>query len=176
MNKIWTIGHSKRSIEQFIRMLRAFDIQVLADVRSMPGSKVFPHFNQTDLSKALENAGVHYVHMPDLGGRKKLQTDTDKPFGGYADHMQTDVFEKAINQLQEIAQKKRLVYMCAEANWWKCHRSFISEYLYNEGWEVMHIMTEGKATSDLHFSVVHPKKEMDKPLGFPEVYWYGQEE
>lgn len=149
---VWTIGHSTHPIEKFLTILQSFNIQVLADIRSLPGSNKYPQFNQDALSKSLQRAGIMYIHMPGLGGRRRPKPDSEntgwhnKAFMGYADYMETDEFKKAIEQLEDIAEKKRLVYMCAEVLWWRCHRSLVSDYLKVKGWKVMHIMGEHKAT------------------------------
>ena len=149
---VWTIGHSTHPIDKFIAMLKSFGIKVLADIRSLPGSNKYPQFNQDALRKSLQEAGIGYVHMPGLGGRRRPRPDSEntawrsRAFMGYADYMETDEFKKAVAELEEMALKQRLVYMCAEVLWWRCHRSLVSDYLKVNGWKVMHIMDEQKAT------------------------------
>lgn len=151
MNKtIWTIGHSTRTLEDFLAMLLSFNIQLLADIRSFPGSKRYPHFNKEALKIALEQAGIQYAHLPELGGRRKPREDSTNTlwrsaaFRGYADYMETDTFKKAINQLENTARQCRTTYMCSEAVWWRCHRLLVSDYLKIRGWNVIHIMAVGK--------------------------------
>jgi uncharacterized protein (DUF488 family) len=133
-------------------MLYSFDIKVLADIRSMPGSNKYPQFNQGALKKSLEDAGIQYIHIPGLGGRRKPQPGSvnnawrNKSFGGYADYMGTAEFETAIQQLEQIAQGRATAYMCSEAVWWRCHRALVSDYLKLRGWTVLHIMGAGKST------------------------------
>jgi uncharacterized protein (DUF488 family) len=146
---IYTIGHSNRSIEFFIGMLRSFGIQVLADVRSMPGSKYNPQFNRAALMKSLEEAGIKYLHFPGLGGK---QTG----LAGYGAYMKTPLFGAAIKELEQTAQKEKVAYMCAEAGWQQCHRAFISDFLKSAGWEVIHITDVGK-------SIPHPESRPAKP-------------
>ncbi|MBA3828031.1 MAG: DUF488 domain-containing protein [Taibaiella sp.] len=152
MATIWTIGHSTRTIEEFIAMLHSFNIKILADIRSLPGSKRYPQFNQQALDVALAQAGILYIHMPALGGRRKARPDSantawrSRSFMGYADYMETKDFKLAIIQLQNIAHTENVAYMCSEAVWWRCHRSLVSDYLKVQGWQVMHIMDIGKAT------------------------------
>jgi uncharacterized protein (DUF488 family) len=147
---IWTVGHSNLSLEAFVSMLDAFGIRVLADIRSLPGSRKYPWFNQTELSLSLQQSGIRYVHFPGLGGRRSPRPDSantawhNKSFMGYADYMETDEFTTAIQQLEGIASGERVVYMCAEAVWWRCHRSLVSDYLKVHGWKVIHIMGKGK--------------------------------
>jgi len=144
-------------------MLRSFDIKVLADIRSLPGSKMYPHFNQDDLTSSLNKAGITYIHMPALGGRRKPLKDShntawrNKAFMGYADYMETDEFKKGIAALEAIAQREPTAYMCSEAVWWRCHRSLVSDYLKVKGWTVMHIMDVGKNSE-------HPYTSPAKPI------------
>jgi uncharacterized protein (DUF488 family) len=148
---IWTIGHSTHSEPEFIEMLHAFDIQLLTDVRHFPGSKRYPHFNKEHLEKILPEQNIEYVHMKDLGGRRKASAQSvntswrSESFRGYADYMQTSGFKNAIKKIQSLALEKRVAYMCSEAVWWRCHRSLISDYLKSKGWTVLHIMSTTKA-------------------------------
>ena len=150
MKKIYTIGHSTHTLEEFTEMLQSFEIQHLADVRGLPGSNKYPQFNKENLEVALSEIGITYTHLPLLGGRRKVHKDSkntrwhNESFRAYADYMETDDFEKGIAQLIAIAKKETTVYMCAEALWWRCHRSMISDYLKAKGWEVEHIMAIDK--------------------------------
>jgi uncharacterized protein (DUF488 family) len=132
-------------------MLHSFSIELVVDVRSFPGSRRFPHFNKEVLEIALPQAKIQYVHLKDLGGRRKVQPDSRNSgwrhaaFRGYADYMETSGFRDGIADLIEYAGKERTAYMCSEAVWWRCHRSMISDYLKVKGWKVMHIMGVGKA-------------------------------
>lgn len=147
---IYTIGHSTHSIEDFIAMLQAFNIKIVADIRSLPGSNKFPQFNQDNLKISLEEVGIKYLHLTDLGGRRKAKKDSKNTswknisFRGYADYMETEQFENAVKKMEQIAEKQTLVYMCSEAVWWRCHRSMVSDYLKAKNWEVFHIMGIGK--------------------------------
>ena len=148
---IWTIGHSTRSIDEFVSLLSSFEIQVLVDVRTFPGSRRYPQFNKEQLRDSLSEAGIDYQHFPDLGGRRKAKADSlnmtwrNEMFRGYADYMETDGFRNGIERLREIARTRRTVVMCAEAVWWRCHRSLISDYLKANGIEVVHILDVGKS-------------------------------
>jgi uncharacterized protein (DUF488 family) len=148
---IWTVGHSTRSAEAFKEILLAHQIQELVDVRTFPGSRRYPQFNKQQLSTALNLAGIDYLHLPALGGRRKPRTDSNNTawknagFRGYADHMETQEFQKGINALLELARTKRTAVMCAEALWWRCHRSIIADFLKAGGVEVIHIFDEKKA-------------------------------
>jgi uncharacterized protein (DUF488 family) len=145
-NTIYTIGHSTHSLEEFLNMLQSFDIKILADIRSLPGSRKYPQFNKEDLKISLENTGIQYLHMADLGGRRKVKKDSkhnrwnNDSFRGYADYMETEEFKTAVIKLEDIAIKKTTAYMCSEAVWWRCHRSMVSDYLKAKGWMVLHIM------------------------------------
>ena len=149
--KLWTIGHSTRSIDEFIKALKSFEIQTLADVRSFPGSRRYPQFNKENLRASLADAGIGYIHLPDLGGRRRAKPDSlnmawqSKTFRGYADYMETEGFQKGIGRLLKVARTQRTAIMCAEAVWWRCHRSLISDYLKASGIEVTHIMAAGKS-------------------------------
>ena len=147
---IWTIGHSTRSSQEFIDLLQGPGIQTLIDVRSFPGSRRYPHFNKENLEKALAAAGIDYVHMPELGGRRKAKPDSlnmawrNESFRGYADYMETAPFREGIERLVEMGAEKRVAIMCSEAVWWRCHRSMIADYLRAKGIKVLHIISEGK--------------------------------
>lgn len=151
-SKIFTIGHSTRTIEEFLELLVYFDIKILADIRRFPGSRKYPQFDQDALKKSLEENGIEYVYIEDLGGRRKVSPDSkntawrNKSFQGYADYMETECFENGIKVLEKLALEKNTAMMCSEAVWWRCHRSMVSDYLKAKGWEVMHIMSLGKAT------------------------------
>ena len=151
---IWTIGHSTRSLEEFVEALKSFAVALLIDLRSFPGSRRYPHFNRENLKHSLKAAGIDYLHMPELGGRRRARPDSEnlvwrnESFRGYADYMETDHFQQGINRLLQLAQDQRVAIMCSEAVWWRCHRSLISDYLKAGGREVWHIMAAGK--SELH--------------------------
>lgn len=149
-NIIWTIGHSTRSLDEFIGMLNSFQIEVVADIRSYPGSRKFPQFNKEALEISLPQNNIQYVHLKKLGGRRKVNPDSKNTswrhlaFRGYADYMETGDFKEGIKELEKIALIKRTAYMCSEALWWRCHRSMVSDYLKVIGWKVMHIMAISK--------------------------------
>lgn len=149
---IWTIGHSTRSLEEFVTILHAFDIELVVDIRSLPGSRKFPQFNKENLEKTLPEVGIIYLHLLNLGGRRKVRKNSHNTgwqlasFRAYADYMETPEFTAAAQELQSLASEKRTAYMCAEAVWWSCHRSLVSDYLKLKGWTVMHIMDTHKAT------------------------------
>jgi uncharacterized protein (DUF488 family) len=147
---IWTIGHSTRSADEFVRILLAHEIGALVDVRSFPGSRRYPHFNKPELFSTLQHSGIEYSHNPELGGRRRPTPHSkntawkNASFRAYADHMETEEFRKGIETLLELSQTKRTAIMCAEALWWRCHRSLISDYLKSNGGEVIHILDDKK--------------------------------
>jgi len=149
--RIWTIGHSTREIDSFVLLLEEKGIKLLADVRSWPGSKRYPQFNREALAKSLADAGICYEHLPELGGRRKSKPDSrntawrNASFRAYADHMETEEFQKGIERLLDLAgEGGPAAIMCAEAVWWRCHRSLISDFLKARGVEVMHILDANK--------------------------------
>lgn len=149
--RIWTIGHSTRGIDVFISLLGEHGIRLLVDVRSLPGSKRYPQFNKEALANSLGKSGINYEHFPELGGRRKAQPESkniawrNASFRGYADYMETDEFDKGVKRLLDLAADAGpTVIMCAEAVWWRCHRSLISDYLKARGIEVIHILDANK--------------------------------
>lgn len=144
--RVWTIGHSTRSAEEFHEILAAHKIEALVDVRSFPGSRRYPQFNKKQLASTLPENGVEYFHLPELGGRRQTRKDSrntawkNQSFRGYADHMETKEFQQGIERLLELGGEKHAAIMCAEALWWRCHRSLISDFLKARGVEVIHIL------------------------------------
>jgi len=148
----FTIGHSTRSLEELIEALQAHGIQTLVDIRSFPMSRRLPYFNRESLGKSLPEAGIRYVWMKELGGRRKKIRD-DSPnvalrspgFRNYADYMLTEDFQHAINELVGLAEDSRTAYMCAERLYFRCHRMLVSDWLVAHGHEVLHIDGTGPA-------------------------------
>ena len=135
--RIWTIGHSNRSIEVFLELLREHSIQVLADIRSFPTSKI-EHFKREEMERWLPENGIKYVWLgKELGGYRK---------GGYKRHMRTKLFREGVKKLLEIAKQKRTCIMCMEKNPKYCHRRFLSAYLERKGVEIIHIIEKGQAS------------------------------
>lgn len=143
---IWTIGHSTRTLEEFISLLKADAIEHLIDVRRFPGSRKFPQYNLENLQRSIQEQGMLYTHQEPLGGRRKASQDSKNTvwnhpsFRGYADYMETDDFQQAYNTLETLTLKQRCAIMCSEAVWWRCHRSMIADLLKSKGWEVIHIL------------------------------------
>jgi uncharacterized protein (DUF488 family) len=151
ISQIWTIGHSTRDIDDFIAALKANDIEVVADVRMLPGSKRYPQFNKESLADSLRKVGTRYEHFPELGGRRKPKADSrntawrNAAFRGYADYMETEEFDKGADRLVRLAQEHGpTAIMCAEAGWWRCHRALISDFLKARGVDVTHIIDAKK--------------------------------
>jgi uncharacterized protein (DUF488 family) len=142
---VFTIGHSTRPIEVFIRLLKAHGVQRVVDVRTIPRSQHNPQFNRNQLSPALHRAKIHYRYMPGLGGLRHARPDSanmgwrNASFRGYADYMQTSEFEDSVTHCIELATRERVVLMCAEAVPWRCHRSLIADALLVRGIEAREI-------------------------------------
>ncbi len=150
--RLWTIGHSTRSRDEFLALLQSQDIQRLIDIRRYPGSLRYPHFHSAALAKDLPLAGLRYEEKPTLGGRRTARSDSpnsgwkNASFRGYADYMQTEQFDKALDELITQGAKERTAIMCAEAVPWRCHRSLVADALVVRGWEVLHILGIGQVT------------------------------
>jgi len=166
--RIWTIGHSTRAIDEFISLLGENEIKLLADVRAWPSSKRYPHFSKDGLTESLTAHGIRYEHFPELGGKRKSKPDSrntawrNASFRGYADYMETEQFQKGVERLLAFARSDGLgsrpnerdvrkavnpcaiAIMCAEAVWWRCHRSLIADYLKARGIEVLHVFGANK--------------------------------
>ncbi len=151
---LFTVGHSTRSAQEFLEILRAHQIELLADVRSFPSSRRYPHFNKVNLRDLLGESNVQYQHMPQLGGRRRASPASmntawkNAGFRGYADYMETNEFANGIEELLSLAKDKHTAVMCAEAVWWRCHRSLIADYLKASGVKIVHLIDEKK--SELH--------------------------
>ena len=158
---IWTVGHSTRTIEGFIDLLRQYQIEILVDVRHFPGSRKYPHFGKVALRDALVTAGSRYEHLVELGGRRPVHPDShnvawrNASFRSYADYMETEPFHAGVDRLLEIARASRTAIMCSEAVWWRCHRSMITDYLKAMGVQVFHILSTKKAQEHPYTSAAH---------------------
>lgn len=172
MKTIWTIGHSTRSYEEFVKLLTTHKIDMLVDVRHYPGSRKFPHFNKENLEKVLPNSHIEYEHLVDLGGRRKVDPNSKNDawrlasFRGYADYMETEQFKNALERLKKIAATKNTAIMCAEVLWWSCHRSMIADILKVQNWKVFHIMNENTATEH---TFTAPAKVIDGQLNYSKT-------
>lgn len=152
---IYTIGHSTRTIAEFIALLQQVDVNMLVDVRSFPRSRAMPQFNIDTLPDALAVAGIGYQHLRALGGRKHRPKGAPPSkhtywrvaaFRNYADYAETDAFRAGLDELLSLTDTHRCAIMCAEAVWWRCHRRIITDYLLAGGFPVEHIMGPGTVT------------------------------
>lgn len=169
--KLWTIGHSTHSFDEFMTMLQSFNIEFLVDIRSFPGSRKFPQFNKDNLETSIPENNIDYTHLLKLGGRRKVNPDSENTvwrnasFRGYADYMETAEFKEGLETLKEMAAQKRTAIMCSEAVWWRCHRSMVSDALKAQGWEVIHIMGVEK---EQEHPYTQPAKIVDGALSYKE--------
>jgi uncharacterized protein (DUF488 family) len=146
---VFTIGHGTRAIGEFIAILRSAGVRRLVDVRTAPGSRKHPQFGKATLEASLEDAGIEYVWRQDLGGWRKPTPGSPHSalrspgFRGYADHMDSDEFGRALNWLIETSGETPTAIMCAESLWWRCHRRMVSDALGARGCNVVHLMGDG---------------------------------
>lgn len=154
MTQFFTIGHSDRSLVDFLALLAEAEIDAVIDVRRLPGSNKFPWFNQAELAEALAEHGIAYHHEPGLTGRRPRQQDvpddrngfwTNRSFHNYADYALSEEFTEALARLRATAFN-RPVLMCSEAVWWRCHRRIITDHLLAHGDKVTHILGPGNTS------------------------------
>ncbi len=153
--RIFTVGHSNLPFEQFVSLLKEFEIRLVADIRHYPSSRKFPHFNRPALSERLAAENIDYLWIEALGGRrrtaagdKSLNMGLRSPgFRSYADYMATDQFRNGVQELLSAAARSRTAIMCAEKLYWKCHRLLLSDYLTARGVEIIHILEPGKSST-----------------------------
>jgi uncharacterized protein (DUF488 family) len=152
--RIFTIGHSTRPIKEFLEILKHYKVKLVVDVRKIPKSRHNPQYETSRLQKSLAKCKINYLLLPGLAGRRRPKKDSknlawrNSSFRGYADHMLTPEFEKALTRLLNLSKRKKLVIMCAEAVPWRCHRSLIADALLAKKVPVKDIFTE--ATVKLH--------------------------
>lgn len=152
--RIYTIGHSTRTLDEFLELLRSFDVSVVVDIRTIPRSRHNPQFNTDALRSSLRRGRFEYVHLPRLGGLRRARKDSSNTawrnasFRGFADYMSTEDFEAGLAELRSLIPNGRLVLMCAEAVPWRCHRSLVADALTARGALVEHIT--GASRSRLH--------------------------
>ncbi|HXT58114.1 MAG TPA: DUF488 domain-containing protein [Pirellulales bacterium] len=177
--EIWTIGHSNRSLDEFVELLQGESIGQLADVRRFPGSRAHPHFNLDALEAGLAQAKIGYRHFASLGGRRSKRP-ADSPnvgwrvdsFNRYADYMATPDFAAALEELIAFAGARQTAIMCSEAVPWRCHRRLIADALIVRGWQVFDIIHRGAAKPHamtpfaqlVNGLLVYPAEEQDLPL------------
>jgi uncharacterized protein (DUF488 family) len=150
--RIFSIGHSTHELAQLVALLHAHEVDQVVDVRRHPGSRRLPRFNREVLARELPRNGLLYVHLPQLGGRRRPSPDSPnggwrvESFRAYADHMAGAEFRAGFDALQSLARTRVTAMMCAEGLWWRCHRRLVSDALLVQGWEVIHIGPGGGAT------------------------------
>jgi len=151
---VWSVGHGTRPVEELLAVLKEAGIGVLADVRSVPGSRRHPQFGRSALTSSLAKAGIEYLHLGGLGGRRDAVPDSlhialkVDAFRGYADHMASAEFAAEYTRLEGFAREKATAFMCAETLWSQCHRRMLSDRLTVDGWSVVHLLAPG--TSEPH--------------------------
>ena len=166
---VWTIGHSTRTLEEFVTVLQAHAIEALVDVRRFAGSRRLPQFNEGTLRAGLESSGVAYAWLPSLGGRRPASADSvntgwrHAAFRGYADHLASEEFADGLANLLTIAGGLRTAVMCAEMLWWQCHRRLIADVLVSLGYDVLHIQT-GKPAEP--HRLIEPARMIDGKLSY----------
>ena len=131
--QIYTLGHSTRSLDELIEILRSYDVLTLVDVRHFPSSRRHPQFNKDSLEIGLPKGGIKYYWIEKLGGFRE---------GGYEKYMDSEDFNLGLNKLTQIAKQTTTAIMCAELLWFGCHRSFLASALTTARWEVVHIYDE----------------------------------
>jgi uncharacterized protein (DUF488 family) len=145
---LYTVGHSTRSLDDFVALLKHHGVAALADVRRFPKSRKYPHFNDDALARSLPGAGIRYAPVPALGGRRGTSAESvntgwrNAGFRGYADYMQTSAFEKGLGELLTLAAEAPTAMICAEAVPWRCHRSLVGDAALVRGWQVLDIVGE----------------------------------
>jgi uncharacterized protein (DUF488 family) len=150
---VFTVGHSNRSLDDLLALLRAHGVTHVADVRKMPRSRSNPQFNSDTFPSALHAAGIGYTHLPALGGLRRPRPDSpntaweNRSFRGYADYMLTPEFEAGLGDLIRMAETDSVAVMCAEAVPWRCHRSLIADALVVRGVPVQHILSAARAAA-----------------------------
>lgn len=167
---IFSIGHSTHPWPAFEALLKRHGIEVLADVRALPGSRRWPQFNQAELSQALAGAAVEYRWLQALGGRRRGR-GPDSPhrswqvaaFRAYADYADGADFARGLDELIALARARRTAFMCSEGLWWRCHRRLIADRLLILGWQVLHILPDGKLSS-------HQLTEFARPVAGGLIY------
>jgi uncharacterized protein (DUF488 family) len=172
---LYAIGHSTRSLAEFIDILRAFAIIHLVDIRSIPRSRTNPQFNGDSLALVLGEAGIAYTHLSALGGRRAKSKLVDESvnagwerqaFHNYADHAESAAFRDGLRELLEMASRQTCAIMCAEAVWWRCHRRIVADHVLAQGVSVTHLFTQTKSEAArlTPFAVVTPNGYVSYPL------------
>jgi len=178
--RIFTVGHSNLSFEEFVSLLKEHELGLVVDIRRYPSSRKFPHFNRPVLSELLAAENIDYIWLESLGGRRHTEKDSKSinvglksvGFRNYADYMATDEFRRAVDELLTTAAQSRTAVMCAEKLYWKCHRRLLSDYLTSRHIKVVHILDPGKTSEHkltqgaviTETGVIYPLPEPDDGL------------
>jgi uncharacterized protein (DUF488 family) len=170
-----TVGHSTHPADRLLDLLAGAAVELVADVRRFPGSRRLPHVAAEPLAAALAGRGIGYLHLPELGGRRRPVPESPnggwrvEAFRGYADHMASAEFAAGLARLEAEACARRTAVMCAEAQWWRCHRRLVADALVARGWAVEHLGGDGRLTSHelTEFAVAGPGGELRYPA--PQV-------
>ncbi len=167
---VWTVGHSNHSAEDFVAILQAHGIELVADVRRFRASRRHPHFGEAALAGRLAQAGIGYAGLEFLGGRRHVPTGEPQQgwrntsFRAYAAYTWTPEFAEGLAQLQDLAEAQRTAMMCSEVLWWRCHRALVADVLCFLGYEVLHIPGRGAASAHPYTS---PARVVDGELAYP---------
>jgi len=165
--QIYTVGHSTRSLDELVALLRVFDVTMVVDIRTVPRSRRNPQFNRDVLGSSLRSRRLSYLHLPELGGLRRPRKDSpnacwrNASFRGFADHMLTEEFELGLLKLHASCAEKRVALMCAEAVPWRCHRSLVADALTVRGARVEHIIGSTRRASPHHltaFAVIEGRR------------------
>ncbi len=149
---VFTIGHSNRSLDEFVELLTGHGIELVVDVRAFPGSRRLPHFGADRLAPSLLQHGIDYEHLRDLGGRRRASADAapelgdawrNQSFRAYAQYTHTTQYHSALHELVDLAHDSTVAIMCSEAVPWRCHRWLVSDTLVAVGSRVLHVMDAG---------------------------------
>ena len=175
---VHTLGHSTRTIEAFLALLKTHAIELLVDVRRWPASRRYPHFHREALSNSLRDAGVAYIWRGDLGGFRKPAPDSPNSgwkvgaFRAYADFMLTAEFHSIMAEMGKLAEENRIALMCAEAVHWRCHRQLLADAFLVRGWNVRHIRDDGCHEHNLPpfartegTKIIYPEPSEEDPNG-----------
>lgn len=169
--RIFTLGHSNRSLKEFVEILEAYRLKLVVDIRTIPKSRHNPQFGGTRLQKSLTKQGIEYWHLAGLGGLRHTNKDSinkawrNRSFRGYADYMQTDEFKRSLRRLISRSKRKRLVLICAEAVPWRCHRSLVGDALHVRGYPAEDIFTK---TSHRPHALTSFAKVKGENISYPE--------
>jgi uncharacterized protein (DUF488 family) len=151
---VYTVGHSTRSIDGFVALLRAGTVELVVDIRTVPRSRTNPQFNRDVLGASLAPHAIGYARIEALGGLRKRSAGvapevnafwTNRSFHNYADHALSDGFRRGLDELLDLASERPTAIMCAEAVWWRCHRRIVADYLIDSGRAVFHLMEGPRA-------------------------------